>query len=63
MLAHGVEAEVTDVLAKHADLKARNNRQRLVGHCYPARRLATANGPALESSVVENLHRLHLKHV
>jgi hypothetical protein len=33
------EAEVTDVLAKRADLKAGTNRQRLVRHCYLPRRL------------------------
>jgi hypothetical protein len=41
MLAQGVEAELMDVLVKHADPKAGNNRQRLGRHCHLSRRLGS----------------------
>jgi putative transposase len=46
LLAQAVEAEVADFLAKHADLKTEDGRQRVVGHGHlPEREVLTGIGP------------------
>ena len=46
LLAQAVEAEVADFLAKHADLKTEDGRQRVVRHGHlPEREIMTGIGP------------------
>jgi putative transposase len=46
LLAHAVEAEVAEFLGKHADLKTRDGRQRVVRHGHlPEREVMTGIGP------------------
>jgi hypothetical protein len=46
MLAQAVESEVADFLAKHADLKTEDGRQRIVRHGHlPEREVMTGIGP------------------
>jgi putative transposase len=46
LLAQAVEAEVADFLAKHADLKTEDGRQRIVRHGHlPEREVMTGIGP------------------
>ncbi|WP_244561581.1 transposase [Bradyrhizobium canariense] len=46
LLAKAVEAEVTDFLDKHADLRTQEGRQRLVRHGHlPEREVTTGIGP------------------
>ena len=46
LLAKAVEAEVTDFLGKHADLKTSDGRQRVVRHGHlPEREVMTGIGP------------------
>ena len=46
LLAQAVEAEVADFLARHADLKTEDGRQRIVRHGHlPERDVMTGVGP------------------